>query len=166
MKKIIFLFLMFSAIVFAEWHYGISHNEHGVNFHDFTVYDIKTESELTVGITLDFSRGFSSTVIYNDSVKENDDLLLLIKDNSGDIMEYQIFEKDIEDGWIGIQNSDNYNRGNTLIKILVSAQSVELYNNDTDKTLAFFDFKGLKQIIEKKLGNTYWYKYELNSIYD
>ena len=163
MKKIIFLFLIFSAIVFAEWQYSIHHNEYGINWHDFTVYDNETKSKLQVSITTDVRNGFSSVRIYNDNIKENDSLFLYIKDNSGDTMDYSVFKKDIKNEIIGIHDANSYNRGITLTKLLVSAQSVELYNNDTSKTLATFDTKGLKEIIEKKLGNSYWYKYELNN---
>ena len=162
MKKIISLFLIFSAMLFAKWEYGIHHNQYGVNWHDFTVYDTETKSKLQVSITTDVGNGFSSVRIYNYNIKENDSLFLHIKDNSGDTMDYSIFEKDIEDEIIGIHDANNYSRGITLTKILVSAQSVDLYNNDTDEILATFDLEGLKEIIEKKLGNSYWYKYKLN----
>ena len=162
MKKIIFLFLIFSAVVFAEWQYGIHHNEYGVNWHDFTVYDNETKSKLQVSITTDVRNGFSSVRIYNDNIKENDSLFLYIKDNSGDTMDYSVFKKDVTNEIIGIHDANSYNRGITLTKLLISAQSVELYNKNTDKTLAKFDIRGLKEIIEKKLGNSYWYKYELN----
>lgn len=161
MKKIIILFLMFSAIVFAEWKYGITHNEHGVNFHEFAVYDSETYSLLIVSVSLDVGNGFSVVEIYNDDVKKNDNLKLYIKDNSDDTMNYSIFKNDIEDGRIAIQNLDRYNRGDTLTKILVSAQSVELYDGDTYDTLSTFNLKGLEQILEKKLGNSDWYKYKL-----
>lgn len=147
MKKIIFLFLIFSAIVFAEWKYGIHHNEYGVNWHDFTVYDNETKSKLQVSITTDVRNGFSSVRIYNDNIKENDSLFLYIKDNFGDTMDYSVFKKDIKNEIIGIHDANSYNRGITLTKLLVFAQSVELYNNDTSKTLATFDTKGLKEII-------------------
>ena len=162
MKKIIFLFLIFSSVVFAEWQYGIHHNEYGVNWHDFTVYDNETKSKLQVSITTDVRNGFSSVRIYNDNIKENDSLFLYIKDNSGDTMDYSVFKKDVTNEIIGIHDANSYNRGITLTKLLISAQSVELYNKNTDKTLAKFDIRGLKEIIEKKLGNSYWYKYELN----
>ncbi|TKZ35658.1 hypothetical protein [Brachyspira catarrhinii] len=162
MKKIIILFLMFSAIVFAEWQYGMHHNEYGINWHDFTVYDNDTKSKFQVSVTTDVGNGFSSVRIYNDNIKENNNLFLYIKDNSGNIMDYSIFKKDIKNEIIGIHDANNYSRGITLTKLLVSAQSVELYNNDTEEILATFDTKGLKEILQKRLGNSYWYKYKLN----
>mgnify|MGYP004605410105 CR=1 FL=1 len=165
MKKIIILFLMFASIVFAEWKYGIGHNNEGVNYHFFIVYDIydnEQYSSLMFNVTLDIDNGMSSVIILNNNVKENDNLSLYINDNSGNSINYSIFKKDIEDGFIGIQNSDKYNRGNAISKLLVSAQSVELYNNDTEEILATFDTKGLKEILQKRLGNSYWYKYKLN----
>ncbi|WP_432633231.1 hypothetical protein [Brachyspira sp.] len=165
MKKIIILFLMFSAVVFAEWQYSMGHNKEGVNYHFFIVYDIydnEKYSSLMFNVTLDIDNGMSSVIILNNNVKENDNLSLYIKDNSGDSINYSIFKKDIEKGFIGIQNSDKYNRGDAISKLLVSAQSVELYNNDTRETLATFDTQGLKQILQKRLGNSDWYKYKIN----
>ena len=161
MKKIIILFLMFSAIVFAEWSYSIHHNDYGVMFNDFTVYDYETASQLTVGITLDIGLGYCGIHIFNDKIKIRNNYALYIE-TSDDYVKYNVFKKDIENKVIRIQNLDEYNRGDRLIKMLISAEMLELYNNDTGKLLATFDLEGLKEIIEQKLGNSDWYKHKLN----
>ena len=161
MKKIILLFLMFSAIVFAEWEYSIHHNDYGVMFNDFTVYDYETASQLTVGVTLDIGLGYCGIHIFNDKIKIRNNYALYIK-TSDDYVKYNIFKKDIENKVIRIQNLDEYNRGDRLIKMLISAEMLELHNNDTGKLLATFDLEGLKEIIEQKLGNSDWYKHKLN----
>lgn len=162
MKKIIFLFLIFSCIVFAEWEYSMLPNKYGANFHRFTVFDYKINSRLTVNVSLVSFGGHAGVKIYNDNVKESDNLSLYIVDNSGDSMNYTIFNKDIENGYISVENLDGFDRGMSLIKLLLSSQYVELFSNDAGKRLATFDTKGLKQILEKKLGDSYWYKYKLN----
>ncbi|WP_432633289.1 hypothetical protein [Brachyspira sp.] len=162
MKKIIFLFLIFSAIVFAEWQYSIVPNDNGVNFHRFTVFDYESNSAMTVDITYKERFSNAGIIIFNDDVKENDKLDLYLLDNSGDYISYSVFDKDIKDGFIVIENLDGNGRGTSLIKLLVSSQSVVLYNKNTAEILATFNLKGLKQILKKKIGNSYWYKYELN----
>ena len=162
MKNIIILFLMFSAIVFAEWEYSMLPNKYGANFHRFTVFDYKINSRLTVNVSLVSSGGHAGVKIYHDNVKESNNLSLNIMDNSGDSMNYTIFSKDIENGYIAVENPDGFDRGMSLIKLLLSSQNVELYDNDTDKILSTFNTKGLKEILEKKVGNSYWYKYKLN----
>ena len=162
MKNIIFLFLILSAIVFAEWQYNIVHNEHGVNFHRFVVFDYETNSAITVDITYDGEFSNAGVIIFNDEVKENDKLDLYIIDNSGNHITYSVFDKDIRNGIIAIENLDGNGRGTNLIKLLVSNQTATLYNKNTNEILANFNLKGLKQILKKKIGNSYWYKYELN----
>lgn len=159
MKKIIILFLMFASIVFAEWKYGISHNDYGKTFHDFTVYDIERESIFQFSVTTDIYPGYSSILISNDKIKKNAKLSLSILDNSDDLVDYKIYKEDIKNGLIGIHSAD---RGDTLTKMLVSAQVVMLYNDSKGELLAFFDLEGLKEILDKKLGNSDWYKYKLN----
>lgn len=137
-------------------------NKYGANFHRFTVFDYKINSRLTVNVSLVSFGGHAGVKIYNDNVKESDNLSLYIVDNSGDSMNYTIFNKDIENGYISVENLDGFDRGMSLIKLLLSSQYVELFSNDAGKRLAAFDTKGLKQILEKKLGDSYWYKYKLN----
>ena len=162
MKKIIFLFLIFSAVVFAEWQYSIVHNEHGVNFHRFVVFDYETNSAITVDITYEGKFSHAGVIIFNDNVKEDDKLDLYIVDNSGDYITYSVFDKDIKNGIIAIENLDGNGRGTSLIKLLVFNKAVALYNKDADEILATFNLKGLKQILKKKIGNSDWYKSNFN----
>ena len=164
MKKIIFLFLIFSAVAFTEWEYSIRHNDYGVKFNEFTVYSIEDNSQLTVAITTDIHPGFSVVAIFNDKIKAKNNISLIIVNNveEEDYFKYSVFKKDIENGAIRVRNLDNYNRGDSLTKMLLSAQAVMLFNDDTEEVLTSFISLGLKEIIEKKLGNSYWYKYKIN----
>ena len=133
MKKIIFLFLMFSCIVFAEWkeewEYGIHHNNYGLTFHDFTVYGAADSSQLTVSITTDIGSGSSSVTIFNKQIKNRNKYFLLITSDA-DTYSYDIFKKDIESGAIRVENVDGQ-RGNNLTKILASTNVIVLglYND-------------------------------------
>lgn len=160
MKKIIFLFLIFSAIVFAEWQYSISHNNYGVMFNEFTVFDSDTSSQLTVSMTTDIGSGYSSVTIFNEQIKNRNKYYLFVLSDT-DAYTYNVFKKDIENGAIRVENTDG-RRGNNLTKMLISARAVGLLNNKTEELLAFFDLEGLKEIIEQKLGNSDWYKNKIN----
>lgn len=165
MKKIIFLFLMFSAIVFAEWkeewEYGIHHNNYGLTFHDFTVYGAADSSQLTISITTDIGSGSSSVTIFNKQIKNRNKYFLLITSDA-DTYSYDIFKKDIESGAIRVENVDGQ-RGNNLTKILASTNVIVLgLYNDKFGVLDIFLLKDLREAIKQKLGNSDWYKYNFN----
>lgn len=165
MKKIIFLFLMFSCIVFAEWkeewEYGIHHNNYGLTFHDFTVYGAADSSQLTVSITTDIGSGSSSVTIFNKQIKNRNKYFLLITSDA-DTYSYDIFKKDIESGTIRVENVDGQ-RGNNLTKILASTNVIVLgLYNDKFGVLDIFLLKDLREAIKQKLGNSDWYKYNFN----
>lgn len=165
MKKIIFLFLIFSCIVFAEWkeewEYGIHHNNYGLTFHDFTVYGAADSSQLTVSITTDIGSGSSSVTIFNKQIKNRNKYFLLITSDA-DTYSYDIFKKDIESGAIRVENVDGQ-RGNNLTKILASTNVIVLgLYNDKFGVLDIFLLKDLREAIKQKLGNSDWYKYNFN----
>ena len=165
MKKIIFLFLIFSCIVFAEWkeewEYGIHHNNYGLTFHDFTVYGAADSSQLTISITTDIGSGSSSVTIFNKQIKNRNKYFLLITSDA-DTYSYDIFKKDIESGAIRVENVDGQ-RGNNLTKILASTNVIVLgLYNDKFGVLDIFLLKDLREAIKQKLGNSDWYKYNFN----
>ena len=164
MKKIIFLFLMFSAIVFAEWKVSAGSSDDGTEVATFfTTYDYETESFLSIGVVLEDYDGYSFIMIKNKKMMENDYLTLIIKDNEGDTINYQFTDGDIyEQGGAFIGSK----QGDLLTKMLYKGQSAILYNNDTDEVLASFDLKGLQKVMKKHVGSSSWYRYKLNSIYD
>ena len=165
MNKIIFLFLMFSAMLFAKWQVGALHTDNETAT-TFTTYDNQTESILIIAVVLEDYNGYSFVVIKNSKIKEEDNLMLVIKDNDGDNINYSIYSGDIMEEGMALIIGEDAKRGNLLTKMLYKGQSAKLYNYDTDELLATFDLKGIKQIIQKHVGSSYWYKYKLNSIYD
>lgn len=46
--------------------------------------------------------------------------------------------------------------------MLYNGKSAILKNRYTDETLAKFDLKGIKQVMQKHVGSSYWYEYKLN----
>ena len=46
--------------------------------------------------------------------------------------------------------------------MIYNGKSAILVNTKTDKILALFDLSGIKQVMQKHVGNSYWYKYKLN----
>ena len=163
MKKIIILFLMFSAIVFAEWKVSTLHTDDGETGITFTTYDYENKSVLNVFVYLEEYPGHSSIGIGNKRIKTGDDLSLIIEDNEGDNINYQFTDGDIyEQGGAFIGSK----QGDLLTKMLYKGQSAILYNNDTDEVLASFDLKGLQKVMKKHVGSSSWYRYKLNSIYD
>ena len=51
-------------------------------------------------------------------------------------------------------------RSTVLTKMLYNGKSAKLMKNF--KPIATFDLKGIKQVMQKHVGNSYWYKYKLN----
>lgn len=165
MKKIIFLFLIFSAVVFAKWEVGTLHTDNETAT-TFTTYDNKTESLLSIAVVLEDYDGYSFVFIKNYKIKEDDNLMLVIKDDDGDTINYSIYSGDIKEEGMAFIFGEDAKRGNLLTKMLHKGQSAKLYNNNTDELLATFDLKGIKQIMQKNIGYSYWYRTKLNSIYD
>ena len=160
MKKIIFLFLIFSAIVFAEWKVSAGSSDNGTEIATlFTTYDYETKSFLSIGVVLEDYDGYSFIMIGNKKMMEEYYFTLIIKDNEGDTIDYRFADGNIyEQGKAFIGSK----QGNLLTKMLYKGQSAILYNNDTDEVLASFDLKGLQKVMKKHVGSSYWYKYKLN----
>lgn len=165
MKKIILLFLMFSAVALAEWKVGAFHTDDGETATTFATFDNKTESVLAISVVVEDYGGYSFVSIVNEKIQEEDNLCLIIKDSSGDSINYSIFNGDVIDSGAIIMGGET-KRGDKLAKMLYNGKSAKLYNNDTDELLASFDLNGIKQIIQKNVGSSYWYRRILNSIYD
>ena len=51
-------------------------------------------------------------------------------------------------------------RSSVLTKMLYNGKSAKLMKNF--KPIATFDLKGIKQVMQKHVGKSYWYKYKLN----
>ncbi len=157
MKKIIFLFLMFSAIVFAKWEVGTLHTTSGDPLIYFSNYDFENEASINIGVNIDYD--YSAVFIYNSQIKKGDNsVALIITDNEGNDMQCNFYEDDIYDDCINIPSG----RSTVLTKMLYNGKSAVLKNIYIDETLAKFDLKGIKKVMQKHVGNSYWYKYKLN----
>ena len=160
MKKIISLFLIFSAMLFAKWEVGASYTDDGKTANTFTTREAKTESDLIISVVLEDSDGYSFVNIKNKDIKKGDNLKLDIRDRAGNPVIYNIFSADIKDGEVLIFDKQT-DRGDRLVKMLLSGQSAKLYNND--KLSASFNLKKLKKFMRKNVGFSDWYKYKLKN---
>lgn len=160
MKKIILLFLMFSLSIFAKWEVGALHTKSGETATTFTTSDAKTESTLIISVILEDADGYSSVSINNKEIKRGDNLILTIRDKAGNPVNYNIFNEDVKDGEAFIMDKAS-NRGERLIKMLLSGQSAKLYNNG--ELSASFNLNGIKKFMRKNLGFSDWYKYKLKN---
>ena len=162
MKKIIFLFLIFSAVVFAKWEAGTSYTTDGDPLTTFITYDLANQSSyIGIGVNVDYD--FSVIGIRHYQIKEGDNsIALIVTDNDGSDITCRFHEDDIKDYHVNMKSG----RSSVLTKMLYNGKSAVLINTDTDETLAKFDLSGIKQIMQKHVGSSYWYKYKLNSIYD
>ena len=157
MKKIIFLFLIFSAVVFAEWQVEISYMTYGASMTEFVTYDLANQSSsIGIGVNVE-GNGFSIVTIVHEDIEIEDSLILIITDNEGNEINYDFHSDDVEDYGI-IVSSD---RATVLTKTLFNGKSAVLKNTDTDEILATFDLRGIKRIMKKHVGSSYWYKYKL-----
>lgn len=162
MKKIIILFLIFSAVVFAKWEVGTDYATDGSSITTFTTYDATDGAKLLIGVNVD-GTGFSVITIHiSYKIKKDKNLVLIVTDNEGNDINCRFHEDDIEN--YGIRMTSG--RSRVLTKILYDGKSAVLINRKKDEILAVFDLSGIKQVMEKHVGSSYWYKYELNSIYD
>ena len=158
MKKIIILFLIFSAVVFAKWEVGTDYATDGSPITTFITYDLANQSSyIGIGVNVDYD--FSVIGIRHYQIKEGDNsIALIVTDNDGSDITCRFHEDDIEDYIIRVPSS----RASVLTKMLYNGKSAVLINTDTDETLANFDLRGIKQIMQKHVGSSYWYRRKLN----
>ena len=159
MKKIIFLFLIFSAVVFAKWEAGTSYTTDGDPLTTFITYDLEEGvSSIGIGVNVD-SLGYSVITIEHYQIKEGDNsIVLIVTDNEGNDINCTFHSDDIKDYHVNMKSG----RSSVLTKILYNGKSAVLKDRYTDETLAKFDLRGIKQIMQKHVGSSYWYKYKLN----
>lgn len=157
MKKIIFLFLIFSAVVFAKWEVGTSYTTDGDPLTTFTTYDLEeSSSSIMIGVNVDYD--YSVITIFHVDIESRDNIVLIITDNEGNDMNCNFHSDDIEDYGIRVPSG----RASVLTKMLYNGKSAVLKNRYTDEIMAKFDLRGIKQVMQKHVGNSYWYKYKLN----
>ena len=158
MKKIIFLFLMFSGIVFAKWEVGTSYTTSGDPLTTFTTYDLgESEAYILIGVNVNYS--YSVITIEHYQIEKGDDsIVLIVTDNDGSDITCRFHEDDIKDYHINMIAG----RSSVLTKMLYNGKSAVLKNIYTDEIMAKFDLKGIKQVMQKHVGSSYWYKYKLN----
>lgn len=158
MKKIIFLFLMFSAMLFAKWEVGTSYTTDGDPLTTFTTYDLEGNySSILIGVNVNYS--YSVITIEHYQIEKGDDsIVLIVTDNDGSDITCRFHEDDIKDYHINMIAG----RSSVLTKMLYNGKSAVLKNIYTDEIMAKFDLKGIKQVMQKHVGSSYWYKYKLN----
>ena len=162
MKKIIILFLIFSATVFAKWEVEISYTTDGDVMTEFVTYDLVNQSSyIGIGVNVEGS-GFSTVTIFHEDIESRDSIVLIITDNEGNDMNCNFHSDDVEDYGIRVP----VKRASVLTKMLYNGKSAVLKYKYSDEILAKFDLRGIKQIMQKHVGSSSWYKYKLNSIYD
>lgn len=156
MKKIIFLFLIFSAVVFAKWEVGTSYTVGGDPLTTFTTYDLgESEAYILIGVNVNYS--YSVITIEHYQIEKGDDsIVLIVTDNDGSDITCRFHEDDIKDYHINMIAG----RSSVLTKMLYNGKSAKLMKNF--KPIATFDLKGIKQVMQKHVGSSYWYKYKLN----
>ena len=158
MKKIIILFLIFSSVVFAEWQVGTDYTTSGETITTFTTYDITDEGMMLIGVNVE-GLGYSVITIHiNYKIKKDDNLVLIVTDNEDNDINCRFHKDDIEN--YGIRMTSG--RSAVLTKILYNGKSAILINRKKGEILATFDLSGIKEIMEKHVGSSYWYKYKLN----
>ena len=158
MKKIIFLFLIFSTTVFGKWEVGTSYTKNGEPLTTFTTYDITDEGLILIGVNVE-GLGYSVITIHiSYKIKKDDDLVLIVTDNEDNDINCRFYRDDIGDYGINMISG----RSSVLTKILYNGKTAVLINRKKDEILATFDLSGIKEIMEKYVGSSYWYKYELN----
>ena len=158
MKKIIFLFLIFSATVFAEWQVEISYMTYGASMTEFVTYDLENQSSY-IGIGVDVEDfGFSTITIFHEEIRKKSSLVLVVTDNEGEDIYCNFHSDDIQDYCVKVPTG----RASALTKILYNGKSAILINRKKGEILATFDLSGIKEIMEKHVGSSYWYKYKLN----
>ena len=123
---------------------------------EFVTYDLANQSSsIGIGVNVE-GNGFSIVTIVHEDIEIEDSLILIITDNEGNEINYDFHSDDVEDYGI-IVPSD---RATVLTKTLYNGKSAKLMKNF--KPIATFDLSGIKQIMRKHVGSSYWYKYKLN----
>lgn len=113
-------------------------------------------SYIAIGVNVD-GLGFSVVSIGDTRIKKSDrNIVLVITDNEGEEINCRFHEDDIKDEWINIKSG----RSSVLTKMLYNGKSAKLMKDF--ETIATFDLRGIKQIMQKHVGSSYWYKYKLN----
>ena len=157
MKKIIFLFLIFSAIVFAKWEVGTSYTTDGDPLTTFTTYDLeRNHASILIGVNVNYDYSVITIEHYEIEKGENN-IVLIVTDNEGSDITCRFHEDDIKDYHINMIAG----RSSVLTKMLYNGKSAVLKNRYTDEIMAKFDLRGIKQVMEKHVGSSYWYKYKL-----
>ena len=157
MKKIIILFLMFASIVFAEWQVGTGYLTSGEPIATFTTYDLEESgSYIDIGVSVEYD--ISVVTVGHNLIKKGDSLYLIITDNEDNDINCQFYSDDIANHEIRVP----VKRSSILTKMIYNGKFAMLINTKKDEILATFDLRGIKQIMEKHVGSSYWYKYELN----
>ena len=163
MKKIIFLFLIFSAMLLAKWEVGTSYTTSGDPLTIFITYDLEGShyidyiAYILIGVNVS-SSGYSVITIFHENIEERDNLVLIVTDNEGNDVKCHFHEDDMQDDYINMSAG----RSTVLTKMLYNGKSAILKNIYTDETLAKFELKGIKKVMQKHVGKSYWYKYKLN----
>lgn len=156
MKKIIFLFLIFSAMLFAKWEVGASYTVGGDPLTTFTTYDLEEKgASIVVGVNVNYDYSVV-TIRINDKIKKDDDLVLIVTDNEDNDINCTFHSDDIRDYRITVPS----NRASVLTKMLYNGKSATLKING--EVYDTFDLRGIKQVMQKHVGSSYWYKYKLN----
>ena len=150
------LFLIFSATVFAKWEVGTSYTTDGDPLTTFITYDLDYQaSSISIGVNVD-GLGYSVVSIVDYEIKQDDYLVLIITDNEGNDINCNFHSDDIKDYIINMKSG----RSTVITKMLYNGKSAVLKING--EVSAKFDLRGIKQIMQKHVGNSYWYKYKLN----
>lgn len=161
MKKIIFLFLIFSAMLFAKWEVGTSYTTSGDPLTIFITYDLEGShyidyiAYILIGVNVS-SSGYSVITIFHENIEERDNLVLIVTDNEGNDVKCHFHEDDMQDDYVNMSAG----RSSVLTKMLYNGKSAKLMKNF--KPIATFDLKGIKQVMQKHVGSSYWYEYKLN----
>ena len=156
MKKIIFLFLMFSGIVFAKWEVEYSYTKSGDDLIVFVTTSLGSTNFSSIRVGVNVKYDYSTVLIESINIDEDDNIALIITDNEGNEIYCNFYPDDIEDYCVNVPS----NRTSVLTKMLYNGKSATLkINGEVSDT---FDLKGIKQIMQKHVGNSYWYKYKLN----
>lgn len=156
MKKIIFLFLMFSAIVFAKWEVEYSYTKSGDDLIVFVTTSLGSTNFSSIRVGVNVKYDYSTVLIESINIDEDDNIALIITDNEGNEIYCNFYPDDIEDYCVNVPS----NRTSVLTKMLYNGKSATLkINGEVSDT---FDLRGIKQVMQKHVGNSYWYKYKLN----
>lgn len=123
MKKIIFLFLIFSAMLFAKWEVGTGYLTSGEPITTFTTYDLEESgSYIDIGVSVEYD--ISVFTIGHNLIKKGDPLYLIITDNEGNDINCQFYSDDVENREIRVP----VKRSSILTKMIYNGKSAILVN--------------------------------------